>query len=373
MVQGVGNIFWLGTKELRSVLRDTVMVVFIIWSFTLGIVSKAESNGETVNNASVAIVDQDRSELSGRIFTALYPPYFQVPDYIEVTEVDQAMNDGAYMFVIVIPPRFAADIIEGRGASVQINADATAVSQASLGVGYIQSIIDGEVARFLDQEDGGGLVELIERRSYNEAGIAIWFGSMVSLLDQLTMLVIILTGAALLREREHGTIEHLLVMPLTAFQIAMAKVWANGLVLLVCFVLSFLLIVRQWMEVPIAGSFGLLILGTILYLFAAAAIGVFLGTVSRSMAQFALLMIITILPMQMLSGGMAPVESQPDFIQPFSWLLPSRHYMAFGQAIAFRGAGIDVVWPEFLAIVGLGSVFFAASLVMFRRSLSAIG
>ncbi|MCE8006872.1 ABC transporter permease [Aestuariivita sp.] len=369
----LSTVFWLGTKELRSVLRDTVMAIFILWSFTLGVSMKAQSSGETVNNASVAIVDQDRSALSARIDTALYPPYFQMPDHIAVSDMDTLMDEGAYMFVIVIPPRFAADLIAGRGAAVQVNADATAVSQASLGVGYIQSIINEEVARYLDAPDQPAVVDLVLRRSFNEAGIAAWFGSLVSLLDQLTMLVIILTGAALLREREHGTIEHLMVMPLSSLQIAMAKIWANGLVILVCFSASLVLIVQAWMEVPVAGSLGLLGLGTVIYLFAASAIGVFLGTVARSMAQFALLMIITIFPMQMLSGGMSPVQSQPDFIQPFSWLLPSRHYIEFGQAIAFRGAGFDVVWPEFLVIAGLGTIFLAASLLLFRRSLSAGG
>lgn len=372
-MRGISSIFWLGTKELRSVMRDTVMVVFILWSFTLGVSMKAQSSGETVNNASVAIVDQDRSALSARIGTALYPPYFQLPEYIAVTDMQALMDAGDYMFIIVIPPRFAADLIAGRGVSVQVNADATAVSQASLGVGYIQSIINDEVARFLGRETQPAIVELAQRRAFNEAGVSAWFGSLVSLLDQLTMLVIILTGAALLREREHGTIEHLMVMPLTAFQIAMAKIWANGLVILTCFSASLILIVQTWMEVPVAGSMTLLGAGTVIYLFAASAIGVFLGTVARSMAQFALLMIITIFPMQMLSGGMSPIESQPDFIQPFSWLLPSRHYIEFGQAIAFRGAGLDVVWPEFLTIAGLGAVFLSASLLLFRRSLSAEG
>ncbi|MEL7281453.1 MAG: ABC transporter permease [Pseudomonadota bacterium] len=364
------TVFWLGTKELRSVLRDTVMVVFILWSFTLGISLKAQSSGETVNNASVAIVDQDRSALSGRIHNALYPPNFQVPDYISAGDMQRLMDEGEYMFVIVIPPRFSADLIGGRGTTVQVNADATAVSQASLGVGYIQNIINFEVSRFLQRNDQVDVVELVQRRAFNEAGISLWFGSLVGLLDQLTMLVIILTGAALLREREHGTIEHLMVMPLTSLQIAAAKIWANGLVILLCFSLSLVLLIQGWMQVPVAGSLWLLGFGTIIYLFAASAIGVFLGTVSRSMAQFALLMIITIFPMQMLSGGMSPVESQPDFIRPVSWLLPSRHYIEFGQAIAFRGAGIDVVWPQFLTIAVLGTIFLVASLVLFRRSLS---
>ncbi len=373
MIGQLHNIFWLGTKELRSVLRDSVMLIFIIWSFSLGITMKSAAGGDTVNNASVGIVDQDLSGLSGRIANALFPPYFQDPRMIDASEINAAMNRGDFMFVVVIPPNFEADIIKGNPATVQINADATAVSQAGLGTGYIQNIVNDEVQRFASGSDASAepaTINLIQRRHFNAAGIATWFNSIVSLLDQLTMLTIILTGAALLREREHGTIEHLMVMPLNSFQIAMAKIWANGLIILVCFVASFVLLIEGYLSVPLSGSFLLLMAGTVIYLFAAAAIGLFLGTISKSMAQFALLLIITIFPMQMLSGGMAPAESQPDFIRPFTWFLPSRHYMSFGQAIAFRGAGLDVVWRDFLTIAGLGAAFLAASLLLFRRSLS---
>ncbi len=183
------------------------------------------------------------------------------------------------------------------------------------------------------------------------------------------MLVIVLTGAALIREREHGTIEHLLVMPLSAFQIVMAKVWANCLIILVAFMLSVTFIVEGLLDVPIAGSRGLLLLGTIIYLFSAAAIGIFLGTIARTMAQFGLLMLMTFIPIKMLSGGMSPIESQPDIIQPFTWILPSRHFMSFAQAVVFRGADLEIIWPQILTVAGLGFCFFALSFALFRRSI----
>jgi ABC-2 type transport system permease protein len=184
------------------------------------------------------------------------------------------------------------------------------------------------------------------------------------------MVMIILTGAALLREREHGTIEHLLVMPLTAFEIALAKVWANGVIIIVAFVCSLLLIVEGVLDVPVAGSRELLLLGTIIYVFAAAAIGIFLGTLARTMAQFALLMLMVMIPMMILSGGMLPVESQPEWVQYITWLLPSRHYVALMQAVAFRGAGFALVWHELAIVLVMGVTFLAASLFLFRRSIA---
>ncbi len=117
----------------------------------------------------------------------------------------------------------------------------------------------------------------------------------------------------------------------------------------------------------------MLLLGASLYLFAASAIGILLGTVARTMAQFALLVLLIVMPMMLLSGGMSPIESQPEMLQPITALLPSRHYMSFAQAVVFRGAGLDVVWPDLLRITGLGLAFLLGSLAVFRRSLSAGG
>lgn len=367
------NIFWLGSKELRSVLGDVVMLILIVWIFSVQIYARSTAISESVNNASIAIVDEDRSTLSRAIANALYPPYFKQPELISFTEVDQAMDQDRFMFVVTIPPKFEKDVRRGRRPSVLIDIDATAVTQASLGNHYIQSIVKGEVNHFINRSDETTSypVTLVQRRAFNPNGTAVWYSAIVALLDNLSILAIILTGAALLREREHGTIEHLLVMPLTSFQIIMSKVWANGLIILVAFSLSILLMVETILDVPIAGSRWLLLGGTTIYLFAAAAIGIFLGTIARTMAQFALLMMMVIIPIMMLSGGMTPVESQPDIIQPITWLLPSRHYMAFAQAVVFRGAGLSIVWPQLLIIIGLGSIFFTASLALFRRSLAS--
>lgn len=369
------NIGWLGSKELRSVLSDMMLVILIIYSFSLAIYAESTAKSEAVNNASVGIVDEDHSSLSRAIVNALYPPYFKEPMMLAASAVDQAMYDDQFMFVISIPPKFEASVHEGRQPTIQIDIDATAVAQASLGNNYIQNIINQEVSFFAARENIVTVypVSLILHSAYNPNGVGMWFNSINALVNQLTMLTIILTGAALLREREHGTIEHLLVMPLTTFQIVMAKISANALIILVAFTLSLFLVIDSTLKVPILGSKGLLIVGTTLYLFAVASIGIFLGTIAQSMAQFALLVLMLILPMMMLSGGLSPIENQPELIQPLTWLLPSRHYMAFAQAVVFRGAGLELVWQEMIIIAGLGLAFFSSSLTLFRRSLTLNG
>lgn len=371
-MRALRNIFWLGIKELRSFFSDGVMVGFLIWSFSFSVYSEATGTSEGVNNASVAIVDNDQSTLSRRIAASLHRPYFQPPDYISETDIDTFMDESRYMFVLVFPSGLEANVRRGDLPEIQLNIDATAVAQAAQGAGYLQTIIASEVAEFarIRGDDVKSPVDIALRRAFNANGSDTWFLAINSLLNNLSLIAIVLTGAALLREREHGTIEHLLVMPLNAFQIAMGKVWANGLVILVTFTLSLLIVAQTILDIPIAGSRLLLLFGTSVYLFAAAAIGILLGTMARTMAQFALLIMLTIVPILMLSGGMSPIESQPDYIQPFTWLLPSRHFMEFSQAVVFRGATIDTVWRVLTTMAGLGAVFLTISLLFFRRSIT---
>lgn len=365
--------FWLGTKELQTLGKDVMMILFILYSFGFSIYTQSNAGGETVNNAAIAFVDEDQSRLSRTIAGQFSRPYFQEVMQISAADIDRAMDEGDYTFIVVIPPGFEKDVIRGRDTEVQLMVDATASQQAELGSSYIQNYISDAVQRHLQQyEPSTGLSsDLIIRRAFNPNGTQAWFRAIVGLADQLSLLVIILTGAALLREREHGTIEHLLVMPITAVEIALAKVWANGLVIVAAFTGSLLFIVEGALDIPVAGSRGLLLFGTTIYVFAAAAIGIFLGTLARTMAQFALLMIMAVMPMMMLSGGMSPVESQPQWIQYVTWLLPSRHYVSFMQAIVYRGADFAIVWREFATVLVMGVTFLAASLLLFRRSIAA--
>jgi len=192
----------------------------------------------------------------------------------------------------------------------------------------------------------------------------------VAIINQITLLTVVLTGAAVIREREHGTLEHLLVMPLTAFEIAMAKVLANGLMILVATGASIFLVVQLALKVPFAGSVVLWFIGVVLYLFFATALGIFLGTISRSMAQFSLLIILVVIVLQLLSGGSTPVESQPKWLQYLTFFLPSRHFVSFSQIIIYRGGGIRAVWSQFLMVGGIGLGFFVYSLSLFRKSIA---
>jgi ABC-2 type transport system permease protein len=371
-VRSLKNIFWLGLKELRSLMSDVVMVVFVVYAFTLAIYVQATGTSSEVNNASIAFVDEDGSALSKEIMNAFYPPRFKLPEVIGPGAIEPEMDRGTYMFVVVIPNNFEHDLRAGRNPAVQVNIDATAMQQAGIGAGYIKNIINDRVASFLKRTDvsAEGEITLVVRKLFNPNGVSSWFKSVVAIINQITLLTVVLTGAAVIREREHGTLEHLLVMPLTAFEIAMAKVWANGLVILVATAASLFLIVQMALKVPFAGSVVLWFAGVVLYLFFSTALGIFLGTISRSMAQFALLIILVIVVLMLLSGGSTPVESQPKWLQYLTYLLPARHFVSFSQVIIYRGGGLGAVWTQFLMVAAIGLGFFAYSLALFRKSIA---
>jgi ABC-2 type transport system permease protein len=366
----IANIFWLGTKELRSFTQDYVLLGLVIYAFSLAIISQAQSYSQEVHNASVAIVDEDHSELSRRIAGAFLPPYFQPPQPIAESEIIPLMNAGKFTFVIDIPPNFERDVLGKRNPALQLNVDATALVQAGLGSSYAQQIISNEIRDFLSREEGTPLppINLNVRIAYNPNIATAWFTSVMGIINSVTMLAIILAGAAIVREREHGTMDHLLVMPVTPFEIAMSKIWANGLVITVAAGLSLYGVVRGLLGIPVAGSIPLFMVGVAIYLFFACAIGIFLATIARSMPQLGLLYMLVYMPMNLLSGSNTPLESMPPWLATAMQASPSTHFVAFAQAILYRGAGINVVWPQFIIVGAIGGLFLAFAILRFRKS-----
>ncbi|BCK86798.1 inner membrane transport permease YhhJ [Sideroxyarcus emersonii] len=368
------NILHLGIKELRSLLRDPILLTLIILIFTVSVYAAATAAPEVLSKAPIAIVDEDHSQLSQRIASSFYPPAFMPPTMITATQVDSGMDAGLYTFALDIPPNFQRDVLAGRSPAIQLNVDATRMSQAFTGSGNIQAIINGEVSEFAQRYRTVPTlpVDLALRARFNPELNASWFAAMMQVIDQITMLSIMLTGAALLREREHGTVEHLLVMPVTPFEIMAAKVWSMGLAVLLAAAFSLVFIVQGVLSVPIEGSVLLFLVGATLHVFAATSMGIFLGTIARSMPQLGLLLFLTIMPLQILSGGITPRESMPELVQTLMLAAPNTHFVILGQAILFRGAGFSVVWPQFAALAVIGTVLFVLSLARFRKTLATM-
>jgi ABC-2 type transport system permease protein len=367
------TIYHLGVKELFSLARDPVLVGLILYTFSFAIYTVAHGVKTEVRNASIAFADEDGSELSRRVRDAFLQPYFKRPEVLTVGEIDAAMDSGRFTFVVDIPPDFQADVLAGRAPTLQLNVDATAMTLAGNGSLYISSIINQEIASFVSRSSGALALPavLTVRSKFNPNLDSSWFMAVMQIISNVTMLSMIVAGASVIREREHGTIEHLLVMPLVPGEIILAKVWANGLVIVVAAVMSLTFVVRGLLGVELEGSTVLFVLGTATFLFAMTALGITLATIAKSMPQFGLLTIPFFVVMNLLSGGVTPLEAMPQALQMVMQAAPSTHFTAFAQSVLFRGAGIGIVWPMLLTMAGIGAVLFAIALVRFRATMSA--
>lgn len=365
-------VLQLAGKELRSLWRDRLLLVFVLWAFSGAIYTAATAMPDRLVRAPIAVVDEDQTVLSQRLISAFYPPDFLTPDLISLGEMDAGLDTGHYSFVLDIPPGFQRDVVAGRRRALQLNVDATQMRQSFVGTGYVQNMIQLELQEFVQGERAAAAspVELAVRMRFNPTLNSAWFTGVMEVINMVTMLSIILADAALIRERGHGTLEHLLVMPIRPVEIMLAKVLSMGAVVLLASLLSLRIMVQGVLEMPIGGALALFMLVVALHLFATTSMGIFLGTVARSMPQLALLIILVLLPLQMLSGGATPRESMPEAVRTLMLLAPTTHFVSLAQAVLYRGAGMSIVWPTLLALTAIGATFFVAALTRFRRSLA---
>jgi ABC-2 type transport system permease protein len=366
------NIFRLVIKELRSIRADPTMLILVAYAFSISVNTVATGAVTEATNLSVGIVDEDGSDLSRELAEELVRPIFQTPVHIRAPDLDVKMDKGELLFVVEVPPNFQADILAQRKTSLQINVDATAVAQAGNGANYLKTALSNTVHSFIstrvNSESDAAPINLIVRAKFNPNLKTAWFSAMTQVINQITLLTVILTGAALIREREQGTVEHLLVMPVVPAEIMLAKMLANGLVILVAAMLSLHFVVHLWIGAPIVGSILLFLVGAAVYALVVAALGILLGTLSTTMGQFGLLAMPVLLVTQLLSGSSTPMESMPVWLQYVIQVIsPTPHFVAFAQAVLFRGADLSMAWQSLAAMLVIGSVYFAFALIRFRR------
>ncbi|MCO5144892.1 MAG: ABC transporter permease [Aquamicrobium sp.] len=367
----ISNIWRLGIKELWGLIRSPALLALIVAAFSVQIYAAATAMPETLNKAPISIVDEDVSPLSARIASAFYRPHFNPPQIISLSEMDRRMDAGIDTFALVIPANFQRDLLAGSAPAMQLNVDATRMTQAFTGAGYVQAIVSGEIGEFTQRNrtTEATPINLVLRARFNPGLDPGWYGAMMEVINNVSLLSVILAGAFLIRERERGTIEHLLVMPVTPAEIVIGKIWPTALVVFAAAIFAITVVVQIWLAIPVAGSLWLLMLGLLLQLFATTSLGILLATIAGSMPQFGLLLMLVLFPLQVLAGGTTPVENMPGFIRTFMTAAPDTHFVALARAVLFRGAGIDTIWPQILALAVIGTAFFSLSLWRFRTSL----
>jgi len=366
------NTLRLTGKELRSIRADPIMIILIVFVFVIAIPVVSKSISTEIRDVAVAVVDEDHSTLSRRMTDAIQPPLFLPAQQIGPEEANDALNKGRVVLVAVFPPGLEADLRAGRDATVQILVDATSVAHAGNGAAYLQQVLSQEAAKALSGNGGSaaGLADLVFRTRFNPNLSGIWFASVTQLMNNITILTVILAGAALIRERERGTIEHLLVMPVTSHEIVISKIAATGFVIMLAAAFCLEVLIRGLMGVPVAGSATLFLIGTAAYTVSVASLGILLATLASSMAQFGLLVMPVIVVMMLVSGGLTPMESMPSWMQYASLTVsPAPHFISFSQAVLYRGTGIEFVWKEMGMFFLLGAVYYGLALSRFRKVL----
>lgn len=369
----------LSWKEVRSLLRDGPLLALVAFSFTAAVYLTAVGIKADVDNATVAVVDEDQSALSRQLVEAIRPPHFQPPRRVQPSEVDRLLDRGETTFVLQIPPHFEADLRAGRRPPLLLRVDATALTQAGLGTLDLQQILEAEATRALGRESAEARLPFVPvlRVMFNPNAEARWYSGVMQIITNVTALTLILVGAAVMREKEHGTLEHLLVMPVRPHEIALAKMGANGALIVLAVMGSVVGVVHGVLGVPLpapaGATLGLLALGTAFYVFALAALGVGLATLTRSMPQFSLLSAPVYVVLYLVSGASTPIESMPAVMQTVVRWVPSTQYAQLTQAVLYRGAGLEVVWPALVALALFGLLALLFALRRFRAMLARQG
>lgn len=371
MKRWIKNVYFLSGKEIRSFFSDYTLLVLVIIMFTVMIYSIAKGITTEVKNATVAILNEDRSPLSYRIQDAMLPPQFKSVVEIQRADIDAAMDSGEFIFVLTIPPHFGADVLAHKQPELQLLVDATAMSQAAVGAGYLSHIIQQQLSEYLTHIPlDRTLLEPKLNVLFNPNLKTEWYMPITQITGNSTLLTLILVGAAVIREREHGTIEHLLVMPVSASEIVISKILANGFIILIAAFLSLYFVVHQFIGVPINGSMTLFIATEAIFLSSMAGLGIYLATHAPTMPQFSLLCMPVYVVLYLLSGSLSPLENMPVAVQYLMQLSPLTQFISIGQDVLFRGAGFTVIWPKVLMISLMGAFFIVVAIFRFRHMLA---
>ena len=363
-------------KEIRQLLRDPVLLSFLLFVFTVNVYLQGSSVSLQLSRAAMVVQDADHSAASRELIYRFRPPYFRMDGEVPGSAEAIALLDrGQAMVALDIPPRFQESLLAGEAASVLMQVDATQSAQGFLAASYGASIV-GEfgLETVLAREglSSGGLEEVpvvIDdvRAWFNPNQRDEWFMPVSELLEAITLFSILLTAAAMVREKERGTVEQLLVSPLSPFQIVFPKVIAMTAVILAGTTLSLFGVLVLVFQVPIRGSLPLFYFVTTLYIFANAGLGLFAATIARNLAQVGLLSLLILAPIILLSGTWTPPEAMAPWLRAATMFSPMRHYIDAAYGILLKGAGLESLADSIIAITLLGSTLFAFGMWRFRR------
>ena len=365
-------------KEFRQFLRDRLLVLLVFFVYTGDLVMCTVALSFDVRNLKLALYDGDRSQLSARLverFTAT--DYFgKLVPAASLRDVDRLLDAGRADLALVIPPGLAQEVAAGRSPVVQVLLSGVNSNTASAARGYSTAIVGGFAHDVLVEHAArhGIAIELPGVRAQTR----IWYNPQlefrhfmaVSMIVVAALMVgVITTAAGLVREKESGTIDQLVVTPLRSHELVLAKATPPFTVGMLALVPS--LLIAKGFGVPLAGNLALFVAVSAIALASFLAIGFFVGTLAESLQQALLLAFLVLFPLMFLSGTVVPMESAPLAMQWLSYLSPVRYYMEIALGILLKGVGADVLWPQMLALAASGGLITIASIMRLRQRLYA--
>ena len=370
------RIIAMTVKELKQLIRDPVLLLIIAYFFTADVYMAGSGVNLNLRNASVMVIDHDHSAASRELIYRFRPPYFDFKGEIfGKKEAEKLLNKGQILAVLDIPENFQHLLLQGQQVAVQFQVDTSNTVLGTLATGYATQITadfrqDFVIKRLglnTEQMDAIPVIQNRHRVLYNPNQVDGWFMSISELLTVITMLSMMLPAAAAVREKERGTIEQLAVSPLSSLQILLPKVISMGLVILLGVAVCLFLIIIPVFHLPIKGSIGLFFMVTALYVFTASGIGLFIATISRSLGQVTMLVILLMMPILLLSGAWTPPEAMPQAMRWAMTISPLYYFNEMSYAILLKGAGVDILWDSILGLSVLGGIFFSFGVWHFRR------
>lgn len=372
------RVFGLIRKEFAQVARDVPLVFILVWAFTAAIYSAGRGHSTDVTDVAVGVYDLSRSPASREFLSHLQPPYFKTVTYLQrESDIARVLDRGTVAVVVIIPPDFQRNIDGGEQAHVQVLTDGSLALPATVSVAYIAAISGRYSIQVLEQRSGrtgAGVASapILDERlrvKFNPNMLTAWFTTLLELLNMFTMVSLLLTASNLVREKERGTLEQLVVSPARPVEIFLAKIIPTIIIVLGLSVFSFLLVLVPVYHLPIRGSLLLFYLVTTLYVFAMTSMGIVIALIARNPAQAIMIMILILQPMIFLSGAWNPPEAMSHWMRWVSLLSPLRYFIDFAFGVILKGNGLRVLVWDVIGIGLLGTVLFTFSLLWFKRSL----
>lgn len=363
-------------KEMLQLSRDVPIGLLLVYSFTLAVYLTGNGIRSQLHNASLLVLDSDHSFSSRELIHKFQAPFFRLEGEIaDPQEGLRWLDRGKAMAVLEIPPRFHEQLATGEPTAVQLLVDTTNAPQGLSAASYAARIVgrfgqETALARMMGADQSSENLPVIvsdHRVWYNPDQNDTWFESISHLLRQITIFAILLPAAAMVREKERGTVEQLLVAPLSPFQIMLPKVLAMTVVILFATAVALFGVMRPVFGVPIKGSVGLFFILTALFVFTTAGMGLAAATLARNQAQVGMMTLLVVAPMMLLSGLVAPMEALPTWTRTLMILSPLRYFIDIAHGILLKGAGLSVLWDSVLAMALLGGVLFGFGMWQFRR------